>query len=82
MEPEYDDTPLPSFGPIADWYFQSHGFSTQALLHIAHAHDTSQVAMDFVKVLSRKGMPSSEAFFLWGLIAGDVANPPVIVNVV
>jgi hypothetical protein len=74
-QPEYDDTPFPSFGFMTDWYLQSHGFSTRAVLHIAHAHDTAQVATDFVDYLSQRGLSACEAFFLWGLIAGDVAIP-------
>jgi hypothetical protein len=70
-QPQFDDTPLPSFGHIADWYLQAHGYTSKALLHIAYAHDRSSSCQDFVTAIAAKGMPMAEAVFLWGLITPD-----------
>ncbi|KAG1789130.1 uncharacterized protein HD556DRAFT_1447195 [Suillus plorans] len=70
-QPQFDDTPLPSFSPVADWYLQAHGYTSKALLHIACAHDTSSSCQDFVMAIATKGMPIAEAVFLWGLITSD-----------
>ncbi|KAG2347641.1 hypothetical protein BDR05DRAFT_996723 [Suillus weaverae] len=73
-KPQFDDTPLPSFGLIADWYLQAHGYTSKVLLHIAYAHDTSSSCQDFVMSIATKGMPMAEAVFLWGLITADGVN--------
>ncbi|KAG2364321.1 hypothetical protein BDR07DRAFT_1375130 [Suillus spraguei] len=64
----FDDTPMPSFGAMADWYLQAHGYTMRAILHIAYAHDSSTLCTEFVKAITDKGMPVTEAHFLWGLI--------------
>ncbi|KAG1869963.1 hypothetical protein F4604DRAFT_1926745 [Suillus subluteus] len=77
LQPHFDDTPLPSFGPMADWYLQAHGYTAKALLHIAYAHDMSSSGQDFVDKLADKGMARAEAFFLWGLITAEDSPPDV-----
>ncbi|KAG2119869.1 uncharacterized protein F5147DRAFT_767331 [Suillus discolor] len=71
LQLHFDDTPLLSFGPMADWYLQAHGYTVKALLHVAYAHDMSSSAQDFVDKLTDKGMARAEAFFLWGLITTE-----------
>ncbi|KAG2360204.1 hypothetical protein BDR07DRAFT_1487321 [Suillus spraguei] len=70
-QPRFDDTPLPSFSLIADWYLQAHGYTSKALLHIAYTHDMSSSCQEFVMAIAAKGMPMAEAVFLWGLITAD-----------
>ncbi|KAG1745380.1 uncharacterized protein EDB91DRAFT_1246243 [Suillus paluster] len=77
LQPHFDDTPLPSFGPMADWYLQAHGYTVKALLHVAYAHDMTSSAQDFVDQLADKGMARAEAFFLWGLITAQDSPPDV-----
>lgn len=67
-EPVFDDTPLPSFGELADHYLQTHGYSVHAILTIAHVLDTTATCMDFVNAISSRGMPVMEVYFLWALI--------------
>lgn len=69
--PPHDDTPMPSFGDLADSYLQSHGFTLRAVLCIAHAVDTSKSGQEFVDEISERGLAISEARWLWMLITGD-----------
>jgi hypothetical protein len=66
-----DDTPLPSFGDVADGYLQSHGYTARAVLCIAHAVEVSQSGEDFVHDISGRGLAITEARWLWLLITGD-----------
>ncbi|KAG2104974.1 hypothetical protein BD769DRAFT_1393355 [Suillus cothurnatus] len=47
----FDDTPLPSFGELADHYLKTHGYSMHAILTIAHVLDTTATCMDFVNAI-------------------------------
>ncbi|KAG2743898.1 hypothetical protein P692DRAFT_20746194, partial [Suillus brevipes Sb2] len=69
--PPHDDTPMPSFGDLADSYLQSHGFTLHAVLCIAHAVDTSKSGREFIDEISGRGLAISEARWLWMLITGD-----------
>lgn len=65
-----DDTPIPSFGDLADTYIYAHGFTHRAILGIKHAHDMALTCREFAGILVGKGMPWTEAAFLWCLITG------------
>ncbi|KAG1793644.1 uncharacterized protein HD556DRAFT_1443435 [Suillus plorans] len=67
----HDDTPLPSFGDMADGYLQSHGYTARAVLCIAHAVEVSQSGEDFVRDISGRGLSVTEARWLWQIITGD-----------
>ncbi|KAG0698398.1 hypothetical protein DFH29DRAFT_1002837 [Suillus ampliporus] len=73
LQLHFDNTPLPSFGPMADWYLQAHGYIVKALLHVAYAHDMSFLGQDFAD----KGMARAKVFFLWGLITAEDSPPDV-----
>ncbi|KAG2154474.1 uncharacterized protein EDB93DRAFT_1102246 [Suillus bovinus] len=59
--PPHDDTPMPSFGDLADSYLQSHGFTLRAVLCIAHAVDTSKSGWEFIDEISGRGLAISKA---------------------
>ncbi|KAG1858514.1 hypothetical protein F4604DRAFT_1931047 [Suillus subluteus] len=65
-----DNTLIPSFGDLADAYIYAHGFTHRAILGIQHAYDMASTCRDFVGILIGKGMPWTEATFLWHLITG------------
>lgn len=69
--PPADDTPLPSFGDVADSYLEAHGYSSRALLCIQHALDISVSGQQFVDDISGRGLPVTEARWLWFIITGD-----------
>ncbi|KAG2101884.1 uncharacterized protein F5147DRAFT_776540 [Suillus discolor] len=71
-QPLFNDTPMLSFGLMADWYLQAHGYMAKAILHITCAHNSSASCIEFVKAVT-DGMPIAEAHFLWGLITCDNA---------
>jgi hypothetical protein len=62
---------LPSFeglGVMADQYLQAHGYVASAVLHIVAARNIANCGNDFTEYLCTKGMPTTEAEFLWNLI--------------
>lgn len=66
-----DDIPLPSFGDVPDSYLESHGYSHRTLLCVQHALDVSVSGQQFVDNLSGRGLPITEAQWLWFIITGD-----------
>ncbi|KAG2071456.1 hypothetical protein BDR04DRAFT_1117653 [Suillus decipiens] len=57
--PPADNIPLPSFGNVPDSYLEAHGYSHCALLCVQHALDVN------------RGLPVTEAQWLWFIITGD-----------
>lgn len=67
-----NDASIPTLGPAADRYLQAHGYNLSALLHISHAYEQSDSQVGrFLGYLTSRGMPWTEAEYLWELIHND-----------
>jgi hypothetical protein len=69
-----DEPPLPFLGNLAKSYLQAHGYNTSSILHISCSYQQSSSADDFVNSLSRKGLPVTEAKYLWDIISSEAPD--------
>jgi hypothetical protein len=70
-----DDPPLPFLGAAAMTYLQAHGYDTPSILHIATAYQNAFSVNDFALGLSSKGLPITEAYYIWSIIAQENQKP-------
>jgi hypothetical protein len=60
--------PSATLGYMADMYLHAHGYVASAFLHIVAARGLSNSVDDFTEYLCGKGMPTTEAQYLWKLV--------------
>jgi hypothetical protein len=58
-------------GEAADAYLNAHGYDANSRLHIMYAARENSGLADFVAGLCGKGMPMSEAEWLWHLLSDN-----------
>jgi hypothetical protein len=66
-----DDGSVPSLGPSVDKYLAAHGYNLGAIHQIEHAMNSSHNALQFIGYLHPRGMPWTEAEYLWDLVRDD-----------
>lgn len=73
-----DKTPWPFLGDTAMDYLRSHGYDTPSVLHIASIYQQAHSDEDFVNQLADKGLPVTEARFLYRIIDNKDADFSIV----
>lgn len=67
-QPCFEDPP-PSFNPLADRYFETHGYQASTIFNIAHILTESDGSREaFVRMLASRGTAYTEAEWIWEVL--------------